>query len=250
MVQFLATDGTKLFRADSTGAVFQGAVLSAAIQSLTVVPAGYNIAGLAAGDILACAATATAGQYAIYRLNDPFGAATLTQIGSTSVGIGSMVLANGNIYGVEDSLNPVRVYQLDSSNWSISQTWNTGISAGGSGGLAWDDVNNRFLISDATNNRLMSWGPGGTGTPVGPVGFSFTNNGMEFFNGTLYGALRPESAGNTLRLGSYDLTTGAFTTMATVTGVTGSGTGFVALPAPGTLAVAVLGLVGSRRRRL
>ena len=53
----------------------------------------------------------------------------------------------------------------------------------------------------------------------------------------------------TLRMGRFDTSTGAFTTFATATGIAGNGTGFVAIPAPATLALAGLGMCASRRRR-
>lgn len=249
-VRFLATDGTKLYRTDSDGNIEPTLSLSAAVQSLTFVPGGFALPGASGGDVIACAHSATGGRYALYRVDDPFGVApTLTQIGSTAIGVGSLVFANGGIYAVEDSQNPVRVYRLDPTTLNSVENWSTGISAGGGGGMAYDPEGDRFLLTDLQANRLMSWTVGSAATAIGPVGFGFSNNGMEFLDGTLYGALRPDSPGNELRMGSYDLTTGAFTTLATVTGVSGGGTGFVAIPAPAACTLLGAGLLAFRRRR-
>lgn len=250
-VQFLSSDGTKLFRTDSSGSVLTTVNLSQPIQSLTFVPAGFSLPGASDGDVIACRHGAVSGQSAVYRVNDPFGAApTLTQIGSTNFGVGSLVFAGSELYAVNDTLSALRVSRLNPLDFSVMQTWNTGISATGGGGIAWDSVGSRFLLTNYNANTLVSWTPSAGATTIGQIGFGFSNNGLEFLNGTLYGALRPDSESTTLRMGSFNLNTGAFTTLATVNGVTGNGTGFVAIPAPGAVAVLTLGAVfGARRRR-
>ena len=249
VIQFMATDGNKLFRADSTGQVDAPITLSAHIQSLTFVPGGFSIPGAGGGNIVACAADSVAGKWAVYRMDDPAGAATLVKIGETTFGVGSLAFGNDGMYAIDASANPIRVRKLSSTDFSITQTWSTGVNVGGSGGLAFDRANDRFLLTDATNNRLMSWTPGNNAAAIGNIGFGFSNNGLEFIQGDLWGALRPDSAGNTLRMGRIDTSTGAFTTSATATGIAGNGTGFVAIPAPATLALAGLGMFASRRRR-
>jgi len=249
-VQFLVSDGDKLFRADSTGSVLAPITLSHPIQSLTVVPGGFSLPGTSGGDVIAARHSPVSGQWGVYRVDDPFGAApTLTQIGATSFGVGSMVFAGADIYAVNDSLSPIRVSRLNPLDFSVIQTWNTGISASGGGGIAWDPVGSRFLLTNYTANTLVSWTPSAGATTIGPIGFGFSNNGIELHNGTLYGALRPDSAGTTLRLGSFNLTTGAFTTLATATGIAGNGTGFVAIPEPQTAVMLALGAACIARRR-
>ncbi|MCC6230134.1 MAG: hypothetical protein IT432_13030 [Phycisphaerales bacterium] len=249
VIQFMATDGNKLFRADSTGHVDAPITLSAHIQSLTFVPGGFSIPGAGGGTIVACAADPVAGKWAVYRMDDPAGAATLVKIGETTFGVGSLAFGNDGMYGVDASANPIRVRKLSSTDFSTTQTWSTGVNVSGGGGLAFDRPNNRFLLTDATNNRLMNWTPGNNATSIGNIGFGFSNNGVEFIQGDLFGALRPDSPGNTLRFGKFNTATGAFTTLATTTGIVGNGTGFVAIPAPATLALAGLGMFTSRRRR-
>lgn len=250
-VTFLVTDGAKLFRADSTGATFGFVTMSAQVQSLTIVPTGVNLPGASAGDIVACARTATSGRYALYRLDDPFGAASLTQIGSLSTGIGSLTFANGEMYGIEDSLNPLRVYKFDMNTGNSVANWNTGVASPGGGGFVYSTADSQFYLTDATNHRLYSWGVGGTASLVGPVGFGFSNNGMEYHEGVLYGGLRRDSPSNAISCGYFNTTTGAFTVQATVTGVAGNGTGFVAVPEPGSMLALLVGsgLLKLRRRR-
>lgn len=250
-VQFLASDGANLFRADSTGAVQAPVVLTQPVQSLTFVPGGFALPGASGGDVIACRHGAVAGSWGVYRVNDPFGAApSLTQIGSTTFGVGSLVFAGAELYAVNDTQSPLRVSRLNPLDFSVIQTWNTGIAGAGGGGIAWDPVGSRFIISDDDLNRIVSWTPAGGVSTIGPAGFGFSNNGIEFLNGTLYGALRPDSPANVLRMGSFNLSTGAFTTMATATGITGNGTGFVAIPAPGAgLLLGAAALRWTRRKR-
>lgn len=249
VVQFMATDGNKLFRADSTGQVDAPITLSAHIQSLTFVPGGFSIPGAGGSAIVACAADPVAGKWAVYRMDDPAGAATLVKIGETTFSVGSLAFGSDGMYGVDASASPIRVRKLSSTDFSITQSWSTGVNVTGGGGLAFDRANDRFLLTDATNNRLMSWIPGNNATNIGAVGFGFLNNGLEFIQGDLYGALRPDSPNNTLRFGMFNTATGAFTTLATATGIQGNGTGFVAIPAPATLALGGLAVFATRRRR-
>lgn len=247
VVQFLASDGNRLYHGDLNGNVDPYVTLSAGVQSLTRVPLGYSVFGASAGDIIATATSSTGAGWAVYRLDDPFGTATLTQIGTTTFGVGSLAFANGSLYAVHTSANPVQVVRLG-SDFSSIETFGTGLNVSGGGGLAYDDGADRFYLTDYTNNRLMAWNPGGNATAIGPVGFGFQNNGLEFFHDVLYGALRLDSPGSQMRVGFFDTTTGAFTTQATITGILGNGTGFVTVPAPSTLGL-LLGLLGVSRRR-
>lgn len=248
-VNFLATDGNKLYRADSSGNLFGSVTMSAAIQSLTWLPEGVNLPGASAGDIIACATTAVNGRYRMYRLDDPLGAATLTQIGSLGTGVGSLVFANGEMWGVEDSLNPIRIIKLDPSTGNSITTYNTGVAVGGSGGLSFSTIENQFYFTDATNHRLYRWAPGGSASLVGSLGFAFSNNGLEYHDGRLYGAFRRDTPANTMSIGTIDTTSGAFTAQATLTGILGNGTGFLAVPEPGSMSALLLGAGLMLRRR-
>lgn len=249
-ISFLATDGNKLFRADSTGATFGSVTMSAEIQSLTRLPSGVSLPGALPGDVIACAVNATSGRYKIYRLDDPFGAGILNEIGSLAQGVGSLTFANGEMFGIEDSVNPVRVVKFDPLTGNTLTNYNTGLAIGGSGGLAFNSADSQFYFTDSINHRLYRWAPGGTATLVGPIGVNFSNNGLEFHDGILYGALRRDSPANTMGLGFYNLGTGAFTTQATLTGILGNGTGFLAVPEPGSMAALLIGAgVLLRRRR-
>lgn len=249
VVQFLATDGNRMYHGDSNGNVDPYITLSAGVQSLTRIPLGYSVLGAAAGDIIATASSSTGAGWAVYRVDDALGNATLTQIGTTSFGIGSLAFANGSLYAVHTSANPVQVVRLN-SDFSSDQTYATGLNVGGAGGLAYDDGAERFYLTDYTNNRLMAWNPGSNATVIGSVGFGFQNNGLEFFHGTLYGALRLDSPGSQMRVGYFDTATGAFTTQATITGILGNGTGFVTVPAPGAIVLlSGIATAAVRRRR-
>lgn len=246
---FLTTDGTKLFRGDFNGTVSSPVTLSSGIQSLTTLGEGVSLAGASEGDIIALGTSATAGRWKMFRLDDPNGTPTLVQIGSLNHGVGSLVFANGKMYGVDDTLNALRVYEFNPANGNATTTFNTGIAAGGGGGLAFNPNSGLFYLTDATNNRLYSWTPGNAATLVGPLGLGISNNGLEFHNGRLYASVRPDSAVNTLRVGTVDINTGTFSSFATATGVSGNGTGFVVVPEAGTVVALGLGLVCLRKRR-
>lgn len=249
-VQFLATDGNRLYRGDLAGNVQPFVTLSADIQSLTRVPEGYGVPGAVAGDIIATAADATSGAWRVFRLDDPFGTPTLTQIGSTSFSIGSLAFSPQGLFGVNGSASPMRVSSLSMVDFSTVQNFSTGINVAGGGGIASAPGSSQFYLTDATNDRLMAWSPGGTAVAVGGVGFAFSNNGLEYLNGQLYGALRRDSQPTQMSVGTFNLSTGAFTTATTITGILGNGTGFVTIPSPGAAAVLGLGsLLASRRRR-
>lgn len=249
VIQFLATDGNRLYRGDLSGNVEPFITLTAPVQSLTRVPEGYSTAGANAGDIIATAADPTNGQWRVFRLDDPFGTPTLTQIGTTNFGVGSIAFAPSGIYAVNDSANPLRVSRLSAADFSVQQNLSTGVSISGGGGIAHDPAANTFYLTDATGNRLLRWAPGGNATAVGPTGVGFSNNGLEFLNGSLYGALRLDSAGTQMRVGTFDTHTGAFTHSVTITGIQGNGTGFVTIPTPSAAGALALGTLTLRRRR-
>lgn len=250
VTRFLASDGERLYRGDLNGNVDPYITLSVAVQSLTRVPEGFAIAGASAGDIIATAVDAVSGSWGVYRLDDPFGQATLTQIGSTSFSVGSIAFTTSEIYAVNASAAPIRVSRLDTTSFATLQTYSTGVNTAGGGGIAYNPASSEFYITDATNNRLLRWGPGGNATVIGGVGVGFSNNGLEFLNGTLYGALRLDSPGSQMRVGTFDTATGAFTAATTITGILGNGTGFVTIPTPASAAAfAMLAIRAATRRR-
>lgn len=249
-VQFLATDGNRLYRGDLAGNVQPFVTLSAAVQSLTRVPEGYSVPGAVAGDIIATARSGSGGAWSVYRLDDPFGTPALTQIGSTTFGVGSLAFDPQGLFAVNDTVNPLRVTRLDATDFSSLQNYSTGVSVSGGGGIASAPGSASLYVTDATNNRLLTWAPGSSASVVGPAGFGFSNNGLEYLNGALYGALRHDSPGSQMSVGAFDLTTGAFTAVTTITGILGNGTGFVTVPEPGALSLLCLGgLFAARRRR-
>jgi len=250
-VPFLATDSFKLFWGDTSGPVNGPVQLDTGIQSLTTLPAGFVLAGANPGDIIANDSSASGGRWGVYVLGDPYGTPTLTPILSVNHGIGSMVFANGKIYGVDDSLSPIRIYEIDPLTGNSVTTYNTGVAVTGGGGLAYDTDNGLFYFTDYTQNRLYSWTPAGGAVLVGNPGFGFINNGLEYRDGVLWGALRPDNDLTHLRIGFFNLANGAFTTTTTVSGIAGGGTGFVVVPEPMTiscLALAATPLLRKRRR--
>lgn len=249
-VQFLATDGDRLYRGDLSGNVQPFVSLSVAVQSLTRIPEGFSVTGASAGDIIATARSRTSGAWAVYRLDDPFGAASLTQIGSTTFGVGSLAFSSQGLFAVDDSNNPLRVSKLDMTSFSVLQSYSTGVNISGGGGIAGAPGSSQFYLTDYTNNRLLSWIPGGAATVIGSTGLGFSNNGLEYLNGTLYGALRRDTPSTQMEVGTFDISTGAFSSATTITGILGNGTGFVTIPTPaGSVLLGLCGVIAGRRRR-
>ncbi len=244
-VRFLATDDDQLFRADSNGNVFASVFLSDDIVGMTIVPAGVALAGTSAGDIIAVSGTQDiSGRFPVYRLDNAFGAASLFQIGSTDRNVTSLAFENGNLWGITPT-GGLRSIDLGTLNAGAPTL--IGGPGAGFGGLQYDG--SQFLALSANDESLYSYISPGPATLIGATGQVFNNMGIELFNGRLFGALDLDGSTD-VAFGSFDLSTGAFTTLATGFGHRGGSTGFIAVPAPAGLALLGLGgLVATRRRR-
>lgn len=246
VVQFLATSGDVLMRADSSGATFASSILSDRIVGMTVAPSNGLIAGVGKGDILAISAVSDplTGRFTLYRLDDPFGAATLVPVGSTDRNLTSLAFATGRLFGVRPN-GDVREIDLVTGNTTLASS--IGGPGAGFGGLQFDTGLGHFVSSTAGDDSLYNMTSPGPGAHVGALGVNFNNSGIEFLNGTLYGAFDVENSDEYV-FGSIDLGTGAFTQLAKID-VAGSNTGFVAIPAPGAAVLLGLGSLAAVRRR-
>ncbi|MBX3365188.1 MAG: hypothetical protein KF866_10515 [Phycisphaeraceae bacterium] len=246
-VRFLGTDNEILHRADSNGNYLGAVTLADGIVGMTVVPAGVALTGTSAGDIIAISSAQDgSNRYPLYRLDNPFGAATLTQIGSIDRNLTSLTWKAGRLYGTNPlgAIREVNLATLDTGPADFA-----GPPSAGFGGMQYDSVNDRFILLTANDDSLYSFVSPGPASLIGSTGQLFNNSGIEFFQGTLYGALDLEGSTDFL-FGSFDLSSGAFTTLATVSGHRGGSVGFVAVPGPGVLALMGVGaLAGLRRRR-
>lgn len=246
-VRFLATDDEILYRADSNGNIFSTATLSDGVVGMTIVPNGVSMTGASGGDVIAIGTTPDplSGRYPLFRLDNPFGAATLNNIGSVDRNLTSLAWQGGRLFGV-NPLGAVREVDLITLNAGPADF--IGPPAAGFGGLQWDSANSRFVALTANDDSLYSFVAPGPGALIGSTGQTFNNSGLEYFGGVLYGALDDENSTDLL-FGSFDAF-GNFTTLATATGHRGGSVGFIAVPTPGVLGLLGVGaLAGLRRRR-
>ncbi|MCW5753141.1 MAG: hypothetical protein KIT24_00365 [Phycisphaeraceae bacterium] len=248
-VKFLTSDGSTLYRTDG---IFTESfdMMGAHTIGMTVVPAGMSITGATAGDVIAIDDQRNAqGRYNVYRVDNAYtGTPTLVTIGESNRVSNSLVFAGGNLYGANGLNQQFRIHELSLVDFLGSNDVASGFSVLGVGGLAFDGSG--FFFTDNGSNSLYGYDLGtNTVTTLGNSGVSFFNQGLEYFQGQLWGAV--QIAGGNLVIGTWNTTNGAFTQVYDVAPHVQSVTGFVAIiPAPGSLGLlAVGGMIALRRRR-
>lgn len=248
-VKYLVSDGDVLHRTDG-GTTETFSLSGAHTIGMTMVPDGVVVAGAAPGDIIAVDDQENGnGRYNIYRIDNAYsGTPTLVTIGESNRVSNSLAFVGGKLYGVNGLNQQFRIHELSLLNFAGSNDVASGFQVLGIGGVGHDGTD--FYFTDNGSNALYRYDLGSnTVTPLGPSGFSFLNQGMDFFGGEMLGAI--EVDGGNLLIGEWDLGSGAFSSFIDVGPHRAGVTGFVALvPAPASLALlGVGGLVATRRRR-
>ncbi|MCA9298324.1 MAG: hypothetical protein KDA28_04620 [Phycisphaerales bacterium] len=184
---------------------------------------------------------------ASWRLDDPEGTPTLTQLSTNIPGPrASISYVNGTPYTIT---NIDHLVQLDPSNLEDVADLGAMGTPQGFGGSGYDGQT--LYASNGSDDMLYSIDIGSvSATPIGSFGVDFRNSGMEYFNGTMYAVVEDPNALE-YWVGSVDLGTGAFTPIRMVTGYDGTEmlSSIVVIPAPAGLAVLGLGALAARRRR-
>ncbi len=198
------------FNADGNGSMEEFLDSGGMVVAMTLVPPGVSVAGCSAGDVLAVEGN---GMNRVWRIDNPScGTPQLIQIGAISHGVTSIAFAHGHLYGVGSGagmreFDPV-TFQAISGLIDLSPTW-------GTCGLAFDGITTWYALGgDGVTDMLFRFtDPPTVGglIEIGVPGIDVGDCGLEYFDGVLWGGFRGPSA--RLYVGTFDLMTGAFTTV-------------------------------------
>lgn len=244
----LVSQGRNLYRySGGTVTAFAGASTQT-INGMTNVPSGVTVGnmngGATNGDILALGTTA------IYRVDNPMGTPTLTQIGVRGGPNASPVFLGGRLYGIAGVLpHGSELVEWDLTNFTEINWWATGVFGGPGGVVGVPGTTDEFYYSEFNNDAIYHYKRGDT---FSTFVCSTPNNdyvGLEMVGGTIYASYALPDTGQ-LVLGTQSLT-GVFNQLAVIDTYSVGITGLARIvPAPGTLALlGAAGIVITRRRR-
>lgn len=256
-VKYLVSDDGTLYQGTVGGGVNTFSIGNVHLIGMTIVPAGVSVGGGAAtgGDVIGIDDQENAnGRRDVYRVDNAFnGTPTLVHIGESNRVSNSLTFANGRLYGVNGLSGTFRIHELNLASFGAVADFVPGFAVTGIGGVSYSATDDLFYFVNNGADSLNTYDLNTNSAAfVGGAGTMFTNHGLEHIGTTLWGAIGANSG--TLEVGTWAKGTGAFTSMQTVAPYSGGGSngviGFVAIPAPGALAVLGLsGLMAGRRRR-
>lgn len=241
----LISQGSTLYRYQAgTVSTYQ---VSDGISGMTNVPNGMTVGtmngGATSGDVIAV------GGLNVYRVDNPLGTPSLTQIGLAGGPNASPVFVGGKLYGVAGVLPQGSiVVEWDPTTFTEINRWDTGVFGGPGGMVAVPGTTDEFYYAEFNYDEIFHYKLGDTfSTPV----CSTPNNdyvGLEMIGGRIYASYALPLTGEFV-LGEQKLD-GTFNQIALLdtykTGITGL---TAIIPAPGTLALITLGgLLPGRRR--
>lgn len=242
----MITQGTTMYR-------YQGGTVSAfpnigdVISGMTNVPNGVTVGtmngGASNGDILAL------GRNGVYRVDNPNGTPTLTQIGARGGPNASPVFVGGRLFGVAGVL-PLgsTVFEWDPITFAQIGQWPTGIFGGPGGMVAVPGTLDEFYYSEFNNDMIYHYRLGDTFST--PVCTTPDNDyvGLEMVGGTIY-ASYALPATRQFVLGTQALD-GTFAQLAVLDAYNDGITGLAQIiPAPGAFGLFVGGAACCVRRR-
>ena len=242
---FLATFGDTLFRYDAGSDTLESFTLSDRIISATA---------RSDGSFLMFSRGLANEPFQAYELSGALGATPqLVELATGLADVPSGVTeVGGQLFGVRDG----SLYTYDSGTFAETLVGSLGLAgdAASTGSLAYD-AGSGTLYMVARDDNLYEVNQGtGAASLVGGTGADLFNSGLEFLGADLFGAIF-DDVGATLSLGGIDTSGGAFTSLTSidVSGLLGTGplppVSLLVVPAPGTLALAGLGVLGFARRR-
>lgn len=240
---FVVTRGDQMYRYDGNS-----------VSQITISDTFHSLSSTGLGMIGASNLQDNVGNpppnFEVWRVNNPAGVPSLTQIGSfvdqrfptiTQVGNTLYGIGEGNIFTIDNALNTTFVTALQDVN-----------SIGGSG---YDANSGTFYVTDGMDDSFYTIDlTDGSRGLVGALGFDFRNQGGEWWNGQYWAAFE-DVTNNQLVLGTISTSDGSFTTEVILDNdlgdlVSNRTVGLAIIPTPSTLALLGLsGLAVTRRRR-
>lgn len=256
-VKYLVSDDGTLYQGTVGGGVNTFSIGNAHLIGMTIVPAGVSVAGGGAtgGDVIGIDDQDNAnGRHDVYRVDNAFsGTPTLVRIGESDRVSNSLTFANGHLFGANGLGGTFRIHELDLTSFAGVADFTPGFAVTGVGGVSYSATDDLFYFVNNGADSLNTYDLNSNSAAfVGGSGTTFTNHGLEHIGTTLWGAIGDDAG--TLEVGTWAKGSGTFTSMQTVAPYSGGGShgviGFVAIPAPGAMAVLGLGgLIAGRRRR-
>lgn len=242
----LVSQGTTMYRYHN--GTTQQYTVSGVVSGMTNVPLGMTVGnmngGAVGGDILAV------GAGLVYRVDNPMGTPTLTQIGVAGGTSASPVFVGSRLFGIGGQLPQGSVLtEWNTSNFSQINLWATGVFGGPGGMVLKPGTTDEFYYSEFNNDAIYHYRLGDT---FSTLVCSTPNNdyvGLEMVNGTIYASYALPGTQQFV-LGTQALN-GTFTQLAVLdtyhTGITGLAR-IVPTPAAGVV-FGLGGLLATRRRR-
>ncbi len=187
-----------------------------------------------------------------YHLRRANGVLTTNKFLSTDTWYNSFTIVNERMFAVKNIENDQdQIVELNP--FSYQEIGSLGSFSLGIGGLAWIPELDQFLVSDTRTNTFHTLTMNESETALtsellGHAGLRWGGNGLEYYNGHVYGtAIRGEDM--SFVFGEVNLQTGAFDVQRVLGDAVRGGVGFGIIPSPGSLAMLGAGGVLCTRRR-
>ncbi|MFZ4573781.1 MAG: hypothetical protein ACOYN0_05245 [Phycisphaerales bacterium] len=242
----MITQGTTMYRYQG-GVVSTFANMGDVISGMTNVPSGMTVGsmngGASDGDILAV------GRNGVYRVDNPSGTPTLTQIGTRGGPNASPIFVGGRMFGVAGVLpQGSTLVEWDPTTFAQVDQWSMGVFGGPGGLVAVPGSMDEFYYSEFNTDMMYHYRRGDLfSTPV----CTTPNNdyvGLEMVGGTIYASYALPGT-RQLVLGTQALD-GNFTQLAVLDTYGDGITGLAQIiPSPGALAILAIGAIRCARQR-
>lgn len=244
---FLATFGDTLFRVQGTG--------GGTIETFTLSDRIIAATARSDGSFLMFSRGLANEPFQAYVLNDALGAnPQLSQVATGLADVPSGVTeVGGQLFGVRDG----NLYTYADGTFAETLVGSLGLAgdAASTGSLAYDAASGTLYMVARDDNLYTVDQGSGVASLVGGTGVDIFNSGLEFFNTSkLFGAVFDDTA-QTLSFGQISLQSANFTSFRDidVSGLIGTDplppVSLLVVPAPATIALAGLGVLGMARRR-
>ncbi|MBX3323601.1 MAG: hypothetical protein KF757_11485 [Phycisphaeraceae bacterium] len=181
-------------------------------------------------------------------------APTMVRIGTGNATYNTITYVGERLFGVERQGSLNVIVEIDTQSFEKIGEWHNLTQA--IGGMAYNEATDEFVFGDSRTRNFYAVSASDANAEVrliGHAGMNFGGNGIELFDGRLYGSFIRAGTLD-LVMGEISMTTGQITILANLGASTaGAGTSFTVIPTiPSPTGLALLGLGGLaaiRRRR-